>query len=193
MKLHGKLVLLGISALFLPSCTTPPPNLSNTPLDSITVPAKKVVIADFMREQKYNPSDAVWSGSFHPLPSNATVPSFPELVLNNLRTRLRGNNELFENLEISVLDSNILMESHVADSVAFIGIASAFSDRKYMCVVDVNIQYKDKTIRKKFDATYTKSRAWSDIPTNEKSEMVSGCLNQIVENIASFSSRVIQN
>jgi hypothetical protein len=193
MKPHKNLILLGVCAVLLASCATPPPNLSNTPSDSITVPAKKVVIADFMREQKYNPTDAVWSGSFHPLPNNATVPSFPELVLNNLRTRLRGNNELTENLEISVLDSNILMESHVADSVEFIGIASAFSDRKYMCVVDLNFRYKDKTIRKKFDATYTKSRAWSDIPTNEKSEMVSSCLNQLVENIANFSLSVIQN
>jgi len=126
MKPHGNLILLGISALFLASCATPPPNLSNTPSDSITVPAKKVVIADFMREQKYNPTDAVWSGSFHPLPNTATVPSFPELVLNNLRTRLRGNNELMENLEISVLDSNILMESHVADSVAFMELHRHF-------------------------------------------------------------------
>lgn len=194
MKPYGKLILLGISAVFLASCATPPPNLSNTPSEIITIPAKKVVVTDFMREQKYNPTDAVWSGSFHPLPNTATVPSFPELVLNNLRSRLRGNNnELMGSLEISVLDSSLLMESHVADSVVFIGIASAFSNRKYMCVVDVNFRYKDKTIRKKFDASYAKSRGWGDIPTNEKGEMVSGCLNQIVENIANFSLSVIQD
>ncbi|KXW56999.1 hypothetical protein FEMY_24780 [Ferrovum myxofaciens] len=193
MKPYKNLILLGVSAAFLASCATPPPNLSNTPSDSITVPAKKVVIADLMREQKYNPSDTVLSGGFHPLPSNATVPSFPEFMLNNLRARLRGNDELIDNLEISVLDSNILMESRVADSVPFINIASVFFDRKYMCVVDINIRYKDKTVRKKFDATYTKSREWSDIPTDEKNEMVSACSNQIVENIAKFSLSVIQN
>lgn len=193
MKKFENFIILGMACFFLASCATAPPNLSDVPSTTINVPAKKVVVSDFMREQKYNAFDAVWSGSFNRLPSNSTIPSFPELVLSNLQVRLKGSDEFTENVEISVLDSNLLMESHVADSVAFVGIASAFSARQYMCVADINIRYKDRVVRKKFDATLTKSRSWGDIPTSEKSEMISVCLSKIVEDVALFATNVIKN
>ena len=170
-----------------------PPNLSAMASERFSVPARKVVIADFVPEQKHNPTDAVWSSDFHPLPNNSTVPPFTDLVLQSLKTRLSGRGgDQSGLLEIAVLNANLLMESHVADSIAFVGIASSFSARKYMCRVDVNFRYADKSVRKAFEAIDSKTRAWSDLQTNEKAAMVEKCLDHIVRDIADFSVEVIE-
>lgn len=192
MRIRSKLLLLIALTPFLASCATAPPDLSDVRSERIAVPATKVIIADYIRQKKYSPYEAVWSNGFHLLPNEATIPPFTELVLKNLNTRLHGDaGDGGANLEIAVLDASLLMESHSADSIAFVGIASAFSERKYMCSVDVSFRYGDKTVRKAFEAVDSKSRAWGDLPTNEKAAMVHSLLDQVVGDIARFSSELI--
>jgi len=192
VRIRRKLLLLIALMPFVASCATAPPNLSDVRSERIAVPATKVIIVDYTRQKKYSPSEAIWSSGFHPLPNEATIPSFTELVLKNLNARLYGAGDRGTNLEVAVLDASLLMESHIADSIAFIGIASAFSKRKYMCRVDVNLRYGDKTVRKVFEAVDSKSRAWDDLPTDEKAAMVSNLIGQVVGDIAHFSSEFIR-
>jgi hypothetical protein len=192
MRIGRKCFLLIALTPLLASCATAPPNLRDVRSERIAIPARKVIIADYTSQKKYSPYDAVWSGGFNPLPNSATVPPITELVLNNLNTRLYGNADNGgANVEITVLDASLLMESHIADSVMFVGIASAFSERKYMCRVDVNFRYGDRVVRKVFEAVDSKSRGWGDLPTNEKGAMVHKLLDQVIRDIASFSSELI--
>jgi hypothetical protein len=152
VRIWTKLLLLVAFMPFLASCASAPPNLTDVRSERISVPATKVIISDYTRQKKYSPYEAVWSSGFHPLPNEATIPPFTELVLKNLNNRLYGAaGDGGANLEVAVLDATLLMESHIADSIVFVGIASAFSERKYMCSVDVSFRYGDKTVRKAFE------------------------------------------
>ena len=192
MRIRRKLLLLIALTSFSFSCATAPPNLSGVRSERIAVPATKVIIADYIRQNKYSPYEAIWSSGFHPLPNDATIPPFTELILKNLKTRLHGDaGDGGANLEIAVLDASLLMESHIADSIAFVGVASAFSERRYMCSIDLSFRYGDKAVRKAFEAVDSKSRFWGDLPTNEKAAMVRSLLDQVVGDIARFSSELI--
>jgi hypothetical protein len=79
------------------------------------------------------------------------------------------------------------MESHVSDSIVFIGIASAFSNRQYKCYVEVNFKYDGRSVRKTFESTDERNRSWGDLGTSEKRIMINECLDSISADIYTFA------
>jgi len=192
---YSKVFALMFAATFsLASCATAPPNLSNTPPERFTVAAKKVIIADFTQEQKHGAMETINSIRFTPLPNDATVPPFSDLVIRNLKTQFTATGgDGTDTLEIAILNTKLFMEIHMVDYCIFINIASAFSERKYMCRVDANFRYADKSVRKTFEVVDVKPRYWADLPTSDKASMVGKCVDQIVGEAHKFAVELVKN
>jgi hypothetical protein len=178
------------AATLLAACATEAPNLSAISAERYDVPATKILISNYIPEEKYSATAPVYANGFFPLPNNSTVPSFPELVLDSLSTRLSGNGSDPRPLEIAVLNAQLMMESTVADSVLLINIGQAFSERKYKCRVDANIRFGDSSVRRTFEAIDSRNRAWSDLPTPAKAAIVEKCLEKIGRDVAVLASEL---
>jgi hypothetical protein len=179
-----------VAALLLAACATEAPHLSTTSVERHGVPATKILISNYIPEEKYSATAPVYANGFFPLPNNSTVPPFPELVLDRLGTRLNGNGSDPRSLEIAVLNAQLMMESTVADSVLLINIGQAFAERKYKCRVDANIRFGDNSVRRIFEAIDSRNRAWSDLTTPAKAAIVEKCLEKIGRDVAALASEL---
>lgn len=179
-----------VAATLLAACATEAPNLSAISAERYDVPATKILISNYIPAEKYSATASVYANGFFPLPNNSTVPPFPELVLDSLGTRLSGSGSDPRPLEIAVLNAQLMMESTVADSVLLINIGQAFAERKYKCRVDANIRFGDNSVRRVFEATNSRNRAWRDLPTPQKAAIVEKCLKQIGRDVAVFASEL---
>jgi hypothetical protein len=179
-----------VAALLLAACATEAPHLSTTSVERHGVPATKILISNYIPEEKYSATAPVYANGFFPLPNNSTVPPFPELVLDRLGTRLNGNGSDPRSLEIAVLNAQLMMESTVADSVLLINIGQAFAERKYKCRVDANIRFGDNSVRRIFEAIDSRNRAWSDLTTPAKAAIVEKCLEKIGRDVAVLASEL---
>jgi hypothetical protein len=84
------------------------------------------------------------------------------------------------------------MEHKVADSIAFIGLASAFSERDYVCSVEANFKYGVTNERKRFESKKVLNSYWTDIDTTTKKEIIESCVEIIVYDAASFANSFIK-
>lgn len=190
MPLYRPALLIS-TVLFLTACATPAPDLSNISTKQILVAAKNVVIGNYIPVKEYDPYSRVYASGFFPLPDDATTPSFKDLVFKGLSTHLHATGgENSDKLEIDVFDASLQMESNFSDSVVFVNIATAFSERKYMCKVDANFKYAGSSTRKTFEEFSVKSRSWGDLPTDERGALVKNCLDKIISDIGEYSVKL---
>lgn len=180
--------LILLISVFLASCASMAPDLTNFQPSLHQISVKKVLISNFIVEEKIDSTAGVWASGFIPMPNAVTKPPFHELMINTLQTGIRANGNADDGtLEIAVLRANMLMEVHIADSVAFVGILSAMAERQYMCRLDVNFRHGDKSSRKTFEALDKRSRGLGDLETNDRAKLTRDCVNKILNDVSDYS------
>ena len=186
---------LAVTPLLI-SCGSAPPNIGTAkskPSERFAVPVAKVVIVNYMAIQDSYGTEVLSSGSYSQIPDNSTVPRFSELVFQGIDEQLiEVGGERTGPLEIALLKANLLVEKNSASGIPFIGLAAALSERSYLCRVDANFRYADKSERKTFEVMLERrNRLWGDLSTAEKAATVEKCLGQIVREVADFSSKLV--
>lgn len=151
------------------ACATPSPRIDADHSGIYALEGVNVVVINYITKQKYNVHDHIWASGFHLLPYSSTTPDFNDLVFRRVSTEfVSGRNTGNSDLEIALLQANLYMESHIADTVLFVGMFSAFSERKYMCYVDANFKYEGRSVREGFESIATRTRSWGDLEENDK-------------------------
>jgi hypothetical protein len=174
-----------VAMLALTACSTAPPNLSTTPTKRYAIPATKIIIENYVSEDE--PDTAIRSGEYFILQKSVIGIDFPGIIVRDLTSALTPDLDSNNVLEIALLNANVLQEHFTLSSIPFLGLATVYANRKYMCRVDMNFRYGDKSIRQKFEAVNSKPNAWSDMPATEKTILLRNCIDEIIKEISQFS------
>jgi hypothetical protein len=180
------LTLISISVIG-GGCATPNPDVILSS-NKVKINVGKISVSDLSIPTEKGES-GVWASGYIKLSDNSTNPPFSKFVFDTLSSNLIPTSEnQMDILEVMLLNANIQMEMRISDSIAFVGIASALSNRDYLCTVVINLRLGSVNKRKNFESKMTYSRSWSDLDTVAKKELVETCVSSIVSDTANFAN-----
>ena len=186
-----KVILLAIMTVILSGCVTNAPNVVLSK-KQYPIEVGRVSVSNLSIPNERTESGA-WTGGLIKLADNSTKPTFAKYVFDSLNENLipasTSSNEV---LEVMLLRADLLMESRVADSIAFVAFASVLSERDYVCSVEANFKHGVINERKKFESKKVFNRGWGDINTEAKKEIIESCVASIIQDSASFANSFIK-
>ena len=171
------ILIIVFMPLFLASCNATIDTNEIKTKSNYTVSASSISIENLNTNQDFNPSDGIYNSGYTPIDHSKLQPSFDLLLEKSLKTiQATGTGE---DVKIFILDAKIQKNVNVADSIAFIGIATALAPREHRCETKLRISKGSSRILDEYIYSDKLPLTWSDAKQADKLTFLQNCLNSL--------------
>lgn len=175
------------TAFLLGGCVSAPPTYTPIESSKYQLAASSVQIADYTDRYEYEWGDGVFSNDYTPMPDRVTSPPVNQLVTQGLKQRLEPGVPDGDALTVSLLNARVLYKARAFDSVPFLGVATAFQDKMYGCVIEADVLMGGNSRKLKTEVTTDKIGMWDMDDPSQEYGMMDDCMDKAAQQISDYS------
>lgn len=162
-------------------------NYTNKPTVGKFIDASKISVVDRTVQRSKGVYISLEDGNFGRFPSESvSKPPLSKILAIHLEKYFKPNNNVENSIEIAILNGDLLQEVLPGDSLPFISIAVALSNRNNACNFEVEVKVNNTVGLRNIRVNNSNYKHWIDTPAEDQISLIDNCINQATDKIDEF-------